>query len=85
VKTAPRPKEEEFQNIEKQYQFILSKAVDFKAIQLQNDDDRAYMLSCVQDIDYDARGLAGMAIALGKKDSVVWDAYLLSTRHEGRI
>ena len=70
-------KEEEFQDIEKQYrQFILTKAEDNKHIQLQNKEDRAHMMPCVEDIEVDARVLAGMAIALGKKDSVVWEAYL---------
>jgi hypothetical protein len=69
-------KEEEFQDIEKQYEFILAKAEDNKHIQMQNKEDRAYMRSCVEDFEVDARVLAGIAIALGKKDSVVWEAYL---------
>lgn len=35
-------KEEEFQDNDKHYQYILKKAEDFKHIQLQSKEDRAY-------------------------------------------
>jgi hypothetical protein len=57
-------KDEEFQNIEKQFHYILAKAEDNKHIQLQNKEDRAYIMSCVEDIEFDARVLAGIAISL---------------------
>ena len=69
-------KEEEFQDSDKHYQYILTKAEDYKHIQLQKKEDRAYIMTCVDDIEFDARVLAGIAIALGKKESVVWEAYL---------
>lgn len=75
-------KDEEFQNIEKQFQYILAKAEDNKHFQLQNREDRAYILACVEDSEFDTRVLAGIAIALGKKESVVWEAYL-QEMHEG--
>jgi hypothetical protein len=75
-------KEEEFQDNDKHYQYILKKAEDFKHIQLQKKEDRAYIMACVDDIEFDARVLAGMAIALGKKETVVWQAYL-QEMHDG--